>query len=560
MKKKKKYFDQPVREKTDVKKFFKTNEPLLLSLFLTAAAILYFSHLNDFFSLDGDNVVYSLLAKALLKGKGFVDIRTPFTPAFASYWPGFPFLLIPSTLLLPDNIIALKIVPVLFTLLSLFYLYQYFKMKFDILWAFLALFFIMINPVIFHFAHTVLSQAPFLASVIMAAYYLEKYIRENKSTFGKEFIIFTIATVAAKYIREEGTFLFLIMLFYILIHKKFKAAGVFAGFFIITNVAWMLYMKKAMAATAPHIKKYFFGMRSSRYINLLAADQFDPDKGFVTLPVLFNRIYQNFLLYFNIIIPRITLGFNVGNSLLVALITAFFVFYGFFISLPVKKIKPFITFVKENATPAVLYFFFGLGLVHLSISRSEKYLYPIIPFMLFFIIYGLYQLVRRMTKNYTRIVFGILVFILVYFSFSRTSELMSIERNFQYDPVFTHYLELAKWFRVNTPEDTKVLSRKGEYFYWYSQRQSATHQVTTNTFAILEFIKDMDFDYVLLTQTGFDYVSRPSLDRVIQSYPRFFINPKGGYVPNTGNQRQFFILQVNKPLLRQFIKERRKSD
>ncbi len=538
-------------------RFIEKRYNIIILLLLLMAAFFYFTSLNNYFSVDGDNVTYSLLAQAIVHGNGYVNLRAPFTPPFRGYWPGFPILLIIPTILFPWNIVALKFVPIICALIGLIFLYKYINLKFGKSWAIIVLFLSVINPVMYHFAHTILSQAPFFCFMIIALYYAEKFIYEKQKDFSRDFFIFTLSTIMAKYIRGEGYFLFIGIFLYILFNKRVKSAVTFLIMFVFFIGIWIVRNRLVSLRVSEVVKKYYYGLSKDNPLNMfLAADLYDLDKGMASLSEIVKRFFNNIQLLFGEFISVETLGFKfLQSSNLGVIITIFFIIYGYISTLPFK-IK--FTFKKmlENLSkisPIHYYFLFGLLVVVVTHAMSTKYIYPIVPFLIFFTLIGIknFLLLMKLDLQVVKYTVTIIIIVMGLFTYGLMSSEYSFEKNFYYtDPAFAHYIKLAKWFKNNTPPGTKVLSRKGEYFYWYSRRQSIFTPTTMDADKILEFIKDLEFDYVLLTETGFDYRTRRYIDNAISKYPQFFKMIGSGYVP--GTQRKFFILKVEKEKLKSF--------
>ena len=124
-----------------------------------------------------------------------------------------------------------------------------------------------------------------------------------------------------------------------------------------------------------------------------------------------------------------------------------------------------------------------------------------------------------------------------------------------YDPVFGHYVELAKWFGKNFPKGIKVMARKPGFFYWHSKRRAAPILFAKSPEENFKYINDLDIDYIIVTETGFDYSTNPVLFKMINQFKKFFKIKKKGFVPNTNNQRKYFILEVLKEPVKTYLKK-----
>jgi len=66
---------------------------------------------NTSLEFGGDNVNYIMLAEALVKGQGYVDVFHPQQLPHNVYPYGFPLLLIPAVANFGRNILLIKFIP-----------------------------------------------------------------------------------------------------------------------------------------------------------------------------------------------------------------------------------------------------------------------------------------------------------------------------------------------------------------------------------------------------------------------------------------------------------------
>ena len=95
--------------------------PAFILIFL---GILYLTTLNkELCGLGGDNAQYIFLAESLFQGKGYRTINQPKEPIHNTYPPGYPLLLLPIIALAGRNFLLMHIEIIIFSLLSLTFLY-----------------------------------------------------------------------------------------------------------------------------------------------------------------------------------------------------------------------------------------------------------------------------------------------------------------------------------------------------------------------------------------------------------------------------------------------------
>jgi len=144
-----------------------------LVIVLVFAALSYYLCSNYFFvGFFNDDTVNISLARSILGGTGYRDIFIADAPPHRQFPPGFPLMLVPLVALFPHTFVAMKILVIVFSLLSLVVIYRLFKKKIekDLLPVFMLL--CAFNTVILHFSGTVLSDIPhyFFFLLFLAAF------------------------------------------------------------------------------------------------------------------------------------------------------------------------------------------------------------------------------------------------------------------------------------------------------------------------------------------------------------------------------------------------------
>jgi len=520
------------------------NEKYIVIFIISLAGILYLLSLNNYFWLDGDNVVYALLSKSILKGE-YNNFHLITSPSNIFYWPGFPLLLTIPTFLFGDNVAMLKLIPIICTLIGLLFFYKYIKLKWGSKCALYSLLLLAINPVFFTFAHTILTQAPFFMSIIIALYYIEKSIIEDKSIKSKEFIIGILFTVFSKYVRPEGDFFALFIAIYLILQKKYKHLAILSVSYILLTGLWNIKIRMMYNNATSFQKEYFLPL-TGRLQNILRKSLTSDKMEFLSIKEIINRIIDGWKIYFTYIIPDITFGIKfIAGKIFWGIVIFVFITIGWFETLKIKSIKE----ILKKLSPIHLYFMFGFTLVILALGRSEKYLYPIIPFILFFIFRAIYYILRNLHKS----LFFLIFIIFSIFSISQTFSNLAKERGRPYyDPYFDNYIELAKWCKKNTPHNSKFITRKSEYFYWYSKCQGA-NILYKEPLENLIYINKLDADFITVSYMGFDGISNPYLFQLLRTYPQFFSVYYSSHVPGISNQVVYYVLKVKKDALKKFI-------
>lgn len=486
----------------------------------TICLIFYILGINQYFWLDGDNVTYTLLGESILKLNYKMEHLVTNPPHLGAYWPGFPALLAVVQFIFGKNIKILKLISVASVLITLVYFYYFIKEKWREKYPFIFMFLIGLNPVIFTFAHTILTQAPFLMCITIGTYYVDKVIRKNLGYTSKEFIIAIFFIIFSKYIRAEGDFFFIIVVLSLAVNKKWKHILVLSILFIILTGVWWLRDFLVYKNACDLHKKYFLNFYIDRYGNVLKKNPYDKNLTLLGIDEFVKRGITSWKIYFQNIIPLeiFNMGFLSGN-ILKGMLIFITIIVGFFYTINFKfnSFKNAISSLRTIFNPFHLYFIFGLSLALLATHQTTKYIYPIVPSIIYFFIKGI-EFLCRLFK--IKIIYYLILGLTFLFFFQRTLTLIEIEHQKPYyDPFFEHYIEVAKWCGKNLPKNSRIITRKPEYFYWYSNLKGSGLLINRSPEENLKFIYDLKFDYLTITYTGFDWNTNPTLFNLLKKYP-----------------------------------------
>lgn len=169
---------------------------------------------------------------------------------------------------------------------------------------------------------------------------------------------------------------------------------------------------------------------------------------------------------------------------------------------------------------------------------GHRYMIPIIPFLIFLFIYGIYALLKLIISlfwkpqkdNYLQIALSALVCI-VFVIIAQPSYAASIQqqekeaRFKEYNeknssPALAEFIEAMKWVDANLPETARVTTRKPELYNLYTGRKSCMFVRYGTPEEVLEFFINYNLDYVII-----DHWFRHGYTTIIpavQAYPEKF--------------------------------------
>jgi len=465
----------------------KTNKRvwLVFGVYLLLSILLFDPKLHT----GGDNARYVILAESLSRFRGFLDLQMPGTPAHTQYPFGFPLLLVPFLWLFGKSYVILKMVPLLCGLGGFVFFYLLMRRVLARHWFYPVLFFAF-TPILIEYNHWLFSEMPFLFFSLGSLYFFSRY--REKALF---FVLACAFAVYAYFIRTAGISL---------------VAGI--GMTLVYKREWSRFLIFAVIFAVP------FGLwqyRSSRipqewsYIDqLLSKDPYNPESGRLNFWGMLGRIKTNFLTYLFAIVgisffPALKVP---AVSVIVGLLFLGAVVYGL---VSRRKRLDFIDF----------YLVFSLGnlLVWPSVWSGDRFLLPIMPLLLFYLIGGLARVLARLKLRYGLVGAGGLFILLNLFAI-----VPALGRGFStgYPVDYQRYFEVCDWLGRNTAENSVVVARKPEFVYLIAGRQSVLYPFSYDGVKVLGVL--VNSDYVILDNFLWTATSRRYLGPVIEQNPERF--------------------------------------
>lgn len=423
----------------------------------------------------GDNAVYLNLAQSLAQGKGYKNLNQPGEPAHTQYPPGFPALLGLLMLVFGKSFVIMKFFIMLCGLFA-FYLFYLISLRIFKEKYYLALATYLLVPLIINYNHWILSEIPFLFANLATVYFV---IRAEEGKKGFYYPAFLCANFAF-FIRTTGIALIGAVLVYLIVRKKFREVLVFVGMFLILIIPWT-------------IRNSHYSQAGGYLDQFLAKNFYQPELGRIGIADFFIRIFNNFRLYFFTILPQSLFSAIEASWLLflLGLVSLALLVYGFFIR-------------RRNWSIFEFFLIFGLVvlLVWPEIWSSDRFLLPLLPILIIYILLGLTRLSARIKYILPALGF---FFILVNLWAIVSQSRIAVSDNLQYlrgnryagySPDWRRYFETIDWIKQNLPDDQVIMARKPEFVYLISGHKSFIYPYTTDPQTMRASIDQAD--YILL--------------------------------------------------------------
>ena len=472
-----------------------------IGLILIITLGLYLFTFDAKLDLNGDNVDYYLLGKAISQGEGYTTIWYPGSPPYSHRPIGYPIIIALPMLFGISSIIAIKWINFLFLCGSLILFYRLSeKLTQNKTLAMVIALVIGINIHILQYAFIMMSEIPFLFFTILAVYLLVNL--ETSDHFSlKNYTIWLmiIALSIAYHIKSLGIALLFAFLVYFLGKRKWKQSIITLSGFIALALPYF-------------IRNLMLGVKSSYLTSVTFKNPYQRELGTMEFFDYFTRIFSNIIRYISIEIPRSVVPFfpettaTTGSWIVGILISALIIW-------ALVRLRDYRTLLLSLFVGT-----FGILLLWPEVWFGIRFIMPLIPFILFLAVYGVSEILVYVNLNKKLI---LLVAVIIFgLNFKMYSDFHEKSKT-TYPKAYTNYFNLAKWARTNTETGDIIIARKPQFFYLFSNRQVNKYKYTLNDQELIADLEKQNATYVVVEQLGYGSTPRYLVPAIQKNRPRF---------------------------------------
>jgi 4-amino-4-deoxy-L-arabinose transferase-like glycosyltransferase len=460
-------------------------------------------------TFGGDEHCYLLLARALVQGKGYVELYTPGHPPHTIAPPGYPLMLAPMVLLssgepsflwkIPSCFFALLMFP-----LSLALFEELGTLRVRVFCALL----VALSPLTLSRANEVMTEMSYTA-VSLATLVLWRSALKRGGLW--RWVGVGALAAAAFYIRTIGIVLiaalFLAIPFQKVCRKKALVACLLA---ILVSAPWFLRVSQASRETE----------RPTYFSQLLTSRDMEGSRGGVALRHFAARVVYNARLYFGLYLADPILPWHTGSN--DARMKALGVW-------PVVRVLDwaavllifagFAAEVRRRVRPDHIYTLATIAVLIAWRSSGTRYLYPLFPLWIRYAA-GAFLTVRD------RLPFGfsgkkaVMVTVAVLLSVVCLSRSFFTLRWFRSpdfpSPQTVSTIDAMQWIKAQVPDDAVILCRKPVITFFYTGRYGVRHPDTSDRQRVLRFVERARASYVLADEWWLD-PEHPQYDSILET-------------------------------------------
>ncbi len=505
MKKKKKKSPAPKQEGKDHRKldlrFLNPWKEIGLILIITLG--LYLFTFDAKLDLNGDNVDYYLLGKAISQGEGYTAIWYPGSPPFSHRPIGYPVIIAMAMTAGLSGFMAIKWLNFLFLCGSLILFYRISeKITQNTILALVMTLIIGLNIHILQFAYIMMGEIPFLFFMILAVYFLVELEEKDRFSLKNYNLWLLVVSLSVAYhIKSLGIALVFAFMVYFISQRKWKEGILTISGFIVLALPY-------------YIRNKMLGVGSSYLAIVTFKNPYQRELGKMEFFDFIERITSNIIRYISIEIPRSVVpslpetetgigGWIIGIAITGLIIWALF---------RIKKYQALLLSLFVGT--------FGILLLWPEVWFGIRFIMPLIPFILFLSAYGVYELLLKFNLNPKYIYTVIAVIFLL--NFSAYSQYNKKSKT-GYPKAYSNYFSLAAWASKNTDPNDIFIARKPQFFYLYSNRQVNKYKYTLDDKELLEDLEKRNAGYVVVEQLGYGSTPRYLVPAIQKNMSRFQI-------------------------------------
>lgn len=432
-------------------------------VFLAVLCLIYIARTNGIFLFfGGDNAHYTLLAKAIVSGKGYKDFFLPGAPYHTQYPPMFPLMLSGIIAIFGMNVYAMKMLVSLGAAASMVFAFFLLRRR-SFAWPLAGIFWLAGSYTFFTQSDRLLTETVFMAFSFGSLWALDKWMQNRKN-----WSILAVAVLccwAAQMTRTIGIALVFAAGLSLLIQKPISKKSVAASI-IFTAICLMPFALWAL-------RNQSVSNTPTNYLSqLIAQAPGEPAKGAVGIAAIASRIQTNVKFYFYEISEILGADWvNFPAKAVAFSSAAILIFFSIGFALRLKK----------GIGSTEIYFILYLGIVLLWPFFEDRFILPVYPLLIAYILEGAHFIYNNFTKEKARekyIVIGLysIIFIPVIclnatLSYYYNSDLKSEFRlgkvcvdshlcMLAVSPDYERMLEAAGWLAKNSPAEAVIMARK----------------------------------------------------------------------------------------------------
>ena len=507
--------------------------PIYLLFF--AVLVSYYSlALNNSPGLYGDDAGYIIWAKSMLNGGGldYTNEPEPRKSGFVLYV--LPALIAPFVFL-TDKIAVYKIVPLMFSIFSVFLFLVFLKSKFSsykLIWVSLLL--LIFNPLFFEYSHQIMAENIFIFISLATVILTEQYEKSDR-ILDFNFFLLIIFSILSYFTRAAGITLIASVIAYFFVKSPKKAAAVLFAYLIFFGIFELT-------------RNYGKPVEKEKYSSIiLMKSQYEPEAGTRNISGVFKDAGRKSLVYAMRLLPDMfayPFFKNVKPSIrsfsfILQAAFGLFIFILICAGLGLKfKDKKLLL---QNIDFSAVYIVLTVLMLLVWQIYSSRYLLPLLPFIIYYFAGGASKILNRK-------IFIFSIILILSANLIGQFKIIYLERTGYLPDEWKNYYSTMDYIDLSNADKSSinVICRKPLSYHIISNYKLKTigYPLSSNIDDIHNFVISNKIDYIIRDNFSISGVNTAS--KYLDPYLNKYLDKlELIYVSNDGITKLYKVLNKN---------------
>lgn len=484
-------------------------------IILTFIFILVYPYIFDAkLFLGGDNATYYSLAKGIASDFQYISSNHPIPSPTNHHPPGYPFILAIAIKLGVTSLIGLKIVTGLFLLGSVIVTFLLaFRFTSNKVFSGLIAVATLLNMHLLEYSSITMSEIPFVFFLLLTFYAFVKFSDSGYKLKSWSFFLTLFGALALVYIRTQGVAVIGAFIFYLVIEKKYKIAGILAICFILGYLPWQ-------------IRSSSLG-GSSYVTQLFKVNPYDANSKKMEFTDWRTRIRNNAVRYISKEIPSLVFPVkptvyndtSTGKPIPASSMQWFFgcliISFSLFGIWSIKKERwLLLSFFGAN---------FVIFLLWPDVWFGIRFILPLAPLILIPFFVGIKSLLGLFIKHdfvQSGKIYPLFVLPYLLFNYPTINRLHEKAEG-KHITNWANYLLVAEWAKDNLKRTDIVVTRKPEIFFFLADTKTKTFPYTDDLNVLKADFDSLKVTHVVFEQLGFSQTGKYLYPLLLKETDRF---------------------------------------
>lgn len=456
-------------------------------------------------SLTGDNTEFITLARSLAQGDGLSYLNQP-DPRPATKYPfGFPLMLAPLAAVETGSgqpvtdWIAMKWLVVCLFAAGMALVYLWLRELLGAVPASIGALLCLTNPLLLDYSHQVMSEIPYLLFAMFGLLALARAWPESGSlSINAWSVLSFISMMWAYHVRSFGVVLIAALVLLLVLRRNWRQAAIVATASAVTALPWML-RNRSVSGGGVYVKQLF------------QVNPYQPELGYLDIAGFLTRLSYHVMANLFERLPAAFVRNLDADHPLSRLVAIALVGAGIYAIVQCVRGRWFLL--------PVIYMVLSLGLIFAWPWVDERFLLPLIPLFIFFVLYTTRMVLRRAVGPATTVIAAV---ILVLVLGSNAAALVDLRDKGQaeYEPRWNNYYKAGLWLRGNGEAGQVVACRKPFWMNVVSGLPTIVYPFKPPS-EVVETMQKRNVAYVVVDQLGFSSTPRFLVPAIRQNSERF---------------------------------------